>query len=32
MKLGHRSMLFDPEKVIKALQRFEVAPISAKNR
>lgn len=31
MKLGHRSLLFDPEKVVKALARFEVEAVTAKN-
>jgi hypothetical protein len=30
MKLGHRTLLFDPEKVDEALARFEVPAIGAK--
>jgi len=30
LKCGHRTLLFDPEKVDKALQRFEVPAIGAK--
>jgi hypothetical protein len=29
-KMGHRTLLFDPEKVEKALAAFEVKAISAK--
>jgi len=29
-KFGHRTLRFDPEKVEKALQRFEVPAIGAK--
>ena len=29
-KLGHRTILFDPEKVERALAKFEVAAIGAK--
>jgi hypothetical protein len=32
LKLGHRTMLFDIEKVEKALERFEVPAISAKSK
>jgi len=27
IKAGHRTVLFDPEKVMNALQRFEVRPV-----
>jgi excisionase family DNA binding protein len=27
LKVGHRTMLFSPEKVLTALQKFEVRPI-----
>jgi excisionase family DNA binding protein len=27
LKVGHRTMLFSPEKVLAALQKFEVRPI-----
>ena len=30
LKVGHRTLLFDPEKVEKALQRFEIPAINAK--
>lgn len=30
LKCGHRTLLFDPEKVDKALQRFEVPAVGAK--
>ncbi len=30
LKCGHRTILFDPEKVDKALQRFEVPAVRAK--
>ena len=30
LKIGHRTLLFDPEKVEKALQRFEIPAVSAK--
>ncbi len=30
LKIGHRTMLFDPGKVEKALQRFEVKAVDAK--
>jgi hypothetical protein len=30
LKVGHRSLLFDPEKVDQALSRFEIKAISAK--
>ena len=30
LKIGHRTMLFDPQKVEKALQRFEIPAVSAK--
>jgi len=30
LKLGHRTLLFDPEKVEKALQRFEIREVGAK--
>jgi hypothetical protein len=32
LKLGHRTMLFDPEKVDQALARFEIKEIGAKNK
>ena len=32
LKLGHRTMLFDPEKVEKALERFEVLEVGARSR
>jgi hypothetical protein len=28
LKCGHRTILFDPEKVDKALQRFEIQQVS----
>lgn len=31
-KLGHRTLLFDPDKVHKALQRFEVHEIGSRTR
>jgi hypothetical protein len=30
LKCGHRTLLFDPEKVDKALQRFEVLAVNVK--
>jgi hypothetical protein len=30
-KFGHRTMRFDPGKVVKALEKFEVQAIGAKN-
>jgi len=30
LKVGHRTLLFDSEKVEKALQRFEIPAIDAK--
>ena len=30
LKVGHRTLLFDPEKVEKALQRFEIPAVDAK--
>jgi excisionase family DNA binding protein len=30
-KFGYRTMRFDPDKVIKALNRFEIPAVSAKN-
>ena len=30
LKCGHRTLLFDPEKVDKALQRFEVPAVTGK--
>jgi hypothetical protein len=27
LKIGHRTLLFDPEKVEKALQRFEIPAV-----
>lgn len=27
IKAGHRTVLFDPQKVMAALQRFEVRPV-----
>ena len=30
LKIGHRTLLFDPEKVEKALQRFEIPAVDAK--
>jgi len=30
LKCGHRTLLFDPEKVDKALQRFEVPAVGTK--
>jgi len=30
LKVGHRTLLFDPEKVEKALERFEIPAIDAK--
>jgi hypothetical protein len=30
LKCGHRTLLFDPEKVEKALARFEVPAVTAK--
>jgi hypothetical protein len=30
LKCGHRTLLFDPEKVDQALQRFEVPAVGAK--
>ena len=30
LKIGHRTLLFDPEKVEKALQRFEIKAVDAK--
>jgi len=30
LKVGHRTLLFDPEKVDKALARFEVPAVCAK--
>jgi len=32
LKLGHRTLLFDPEKVDKALARFEIPAVSAKSK
>jgi len=29
-KLGHRSILFDPQEVDKALQRFQIPAVNAK--
>jgi hypothetical protein len=31
LKIGWRTNLFDPEKVIKALQGFEIPAVTAKN-
>jgi len=31
LKVGHRTLLFDPAKVEKALQQFEVPAVTAKN-
>jgi hypothetical protein len=31
LKIGWRTNLFDPEKVIKALARFEIPAVNAKN-
>jgi hypothetical protein len=31
LRVGHRSLLFDPVKVEKALERFEVPAINAKS-
>ena len=30
LKCGHRTLLFDPEKVDKALERFEVPAVTVK--
>jgi hypothetical protein len=30
-KVGHRSVLFDPQEVDKALQRFKIEAVTAKN-
>jgi hypothetical protein len=30
LKIGHRTLLFDPEKVEKALQCFEIPAVNAK--
>jgi len=30
LKVGHRTLLFDPAKVEKALQRFEIKEVDAK--
>jgi hypothetical protein len=30
LKIGHRTLLFDPEKVEKALQRFEIPAVNTK--
>jgi len=30
LKLGHRTLLFDPEKVDRALQRFEVREVGSR--
>jgi hypothetical protein len=30
LKIGHRILLFDPEKVEKALQRFEIPAVGDK--
>jgi hypothetical protein len=32
LKVGHRTMLFDIEKVEKALERFEIPAIEAKEK
>jgi len=32
LKLGHRTLLFDPEKVDKALERFEVQEVGSERR
>jgi hypothetical protein len=32
LKLGHRTILFDPKKVDDALQRFEVKAVSCDQR
>jgi hypothetical protein len=31
LKVGHRTLLFDPEKVERALARFEIKEVGAKN-
>ena len=31
LKLGHRTVLFDPEKVDKALERFEVQEVGRRS-
>jgi hypothetical protein len=30
LKIGHKTLLFDPEKVDKALARFEIPAVGAK--
>jgi hypothetical protein len=32
LKFGHRTIFFDPEKVDRALQRFEVQEVGARSR
>ena len=32
LKLGHRLLFFDPQKVDEALQRFEVQEVGARSR
>jgi hypothetical protein len=32
LKCGHRTILFDPDKVDKALQRFEVQEVGSRSR
>jgi len=32
LKLGHRTLFFDPDKVDKALQRFEVQEVGSRSR